>query len=122
MHSAIVVHPDFDKTWPFAADHFHALWKAQGVVDFLRLPEEERRPLGEIIPQPQTITRLAALGVPVTVSCLDRLSALKEAVFTVKLPEGASERLQAAGVKVYRHTSEGFWGQSVAEFGLALTL
>jgi phosphoglycerate dehydrogenase-like enzyme len=26
------------------------------------------------------------------------------------------------GVKIYHHRSEGFWGQSVSEFGLALTL
>ena len=30
--------------------------------------------------------------------------------------------LQARGVRSYKHPSEGFWGQSVSEFGLALTL
>ena len=26
----ICVHPRFDSIWPWAADHFHDLWRAQG--------------------------------------------------------------------------------------------
>jgi phosphoglycerate dehydrogenase-like enzyme len=120
--SVIVVHPDFERSWPFAADHFHALWKAQGPVEFLRLSPDDRRPLGEIVSRPDTVTRLVVLSVPVTDACLAKLESLREAVFSTELPGGSAERLTAAGVRIYRQPSEGFWGQSVSEFGLALTL
>lgn len=122
MSSAIVVHPDFDGVWPFAADHFHALWQAQGPVEFIRLAPDDDRPLGAILPDPAAVERLVALRVPVTEGCLDRLAGLREAVFQPGLPAGPAERAEARGVALYRHTSEGFWGQSVAEYGLALTL
>jgi phosphoglycerate dehydrogenase-like enzyme len=123
MSSAIVVHPDFDRIWPFAADHFHHLWQAQGEVTFLRLNHEDIRPLGEILPRPQRVTRLVCLNVPVmTPPCVSLLPALREAVFTPRLPEELQEALRTAGVRLYSHPTEGFWGQSVAEFGLALTL
>ena len=66
MCSVIVVHPDFDAVWPFAADHFHALWQAQGAVEFIRLEYEDRRPLSEVIPHLEAVTRLVVLNVPVT--------------------------------------------------------
>ena len=34
--SAILVDSGFEVSWSFAADHFHALWKKQGPVDFHR--------------------------------------------------------------------------------------
>ena len=80
MRSLIAVHPNFDAVWPFAADHFHELWKKQGPVDFLRVDHGENRMLSELI------------------------------------------ELAKRGIKVYNHPSEGFWGASVSEFGLALTL
>lgn len=122
MTSAIVVHPDFDRIWPFAADHFHALWQAEGDVLFIRLKHEDARPLGEILPASDQITRLVCLRVPVTSECVPKFSALREAVFSPALSPEQQGTLQAAGVKLYSHPSEGYWGQSVAEFGLALTL
>src|SRR6185312_15197956 len=79
-------------------------------------------PLGEIVPHPEQITRLVSLNLPVTQQCVTRFSALREAVFTPRLPAALQDALQTAGVRLYEHPSEGFWGQSVAEFGLALTL
>jgi phosphoglycerate dehydrogenase-like enzyme len=121
--SAIVVHPDFDRSWPWAADHFHALWRAQGTpLDVVRLAPGDTRPLGEVIIDPAAITRLVVLSVPVTDTCLARFSGLREAVFATELPPGARDALAARGVRVYKHTSEGFWGESVAEFALGLTI
>ncbi len=122
MSSAIVVHPDFDAVWPFAADHFRALWGAEGPVEFARLAPGDDRPLGAVLAEPAGVERLAALRVPVTDGCLDRLTGLREAVFVPELPAGLAERLEARGVRLHRHTSEGYWGQSVAEYALALTL
>jgi phosphoglycerate dehydrogenase-like enzyme len=124
MSSLIVVHPDFDATWPFAADQLHALWRAQGPVEFIRLGDGDRSPLGQVAARPEGVTRLVTLGVPVTAACLERFAELREAAFPGVYGRSAdhSELLAARGVRVYAQPSEGFWGQSVAEFGLALTL
>jgi phosphoglycerate dehydrogenase-like enzyme len=124
MTSLIVVHPDFDATWPFAADHLHMLWAAQAPVEFVRLADDDRRPAGQAAVRPERVVRLAALGVPVTADCLERLCALREAAVQgayQPLAESVA-LLEGRGVPVYTQPSEGFWGQSVAEFGLALTL
>jgi phosphoglycerate dehydrogenase-like enzyme len=124
MSSLLVVHPDFDKTWPFAADHLHALWRAQTPVEFVRLAADDRRPVGQIAARPAQVARLAALGVPVTAGCLEQLSGLREAAVEGgyrALPD-AFDLLRAHGIRVYTQPTEGFWGQSVAEFALALTL
>src|SRR5215211_5724940 len=123
QRSTIVVHPDFDRTWPWAADHFRALWRAQGQTEFVRLvAPDDRRPVGEIFADPAAITRLVALNVPVTVECVAKMPALQEAVFSPTPPTEVGDALAAAGVRTYVQPSEGFWGQSVAEFALALTL
>ncbi len=126
MDSLIAVHADFDLVWPFAADHFHSLWRAQGEVEFARLAPEDGRCLGEIVGDAAPIRRLACLGGRVTLACLRDFKVLKEATFqglySGNLSPECSEYLQQAGVQTYHHPSEGFWSQSVAEYGLALTL
>jgi phosphoglycerate dehydrogenase-like enzyme len=122
QRSIIVVHPDFDRTWPWAADHFRVLWEAQGQTEFFRLAPDDRRPVCEVVPDPAGITRIVALNVPVTMECTARMPALREAVFSPGPSTGAADALAAAGASTYVHQSEGFWGQSVAEFALALTL
>jgi phosphoglycerate dehydrogenase-like enzyme len=132
MFSLIVIHADFESHWPFVAGQFFSRWQAQGETALIRLPRGDQRPLGEIHlgeldVESAQVTRLACLGVPVTVACLKEFTSLKEATFpavygpTQLSPECAAY-LQQAGVKVYDHHSEGFWGHSVAEFALALTL
>ncbi|HEX5689736.1 MAG TPA: NAD(P)-dependent oxidoreductase, partial [Roseiflexaceae bacterium] len=124
MLSLIVVHPDFEATWPFAADHLHSLWQTQAPTELVRLHDGDNRPVGDVAPTPERVTRLAALGVPVTASCLQRLGALREAAVEGSyrpLAESVA-LLSERGVRVYTQPTEGFWGQSVAEFALALTL
>jgi phosphoglycerate dehydrogenase-like enzyme len=122
QRSIIVVHPDFDRTWPWAADHFRDLWEAQGQTEFLRLAPYDARPLGEIVADPTGITRLVALNVPVTLECAARMPALREVVISPWPSTEVGEALATAGVRTYVQPSEGFWGQSVAEFALALTI
>ena len=122
MRSVIMVHPDFDRLWPFAADHFRALWQAQGPVEFLRLAQEDRRPVGEMISEPESVIRLVTLQVPLTRDCLSRMTGLRELAISPEPPTTVSEAIKQAGIRRYMHPSEGFWAQSVAEFALALTL
>jgi len=120
MSSAIVVHPDFEAHWPLAADHAHACWRNQGPIEFVRLEPEDRRPVAEVLPYPNAVTRLLALAVPLTKACLTAMPTLKEAAVT-DTPQNL-DWLESSGVRRIKHLSEGFWGQSVAECALALTL
>lgn len=122
MRSVIIVHPDFDRIWPFAADHFHVLWQAQGSVEFLRLAQEDRRPVGQIVSEPESVTRLVALQVALTQDCLNRMTGLRELAISPDPPTTVTEAITQAGIRRYTHKSEGFWAQSVAEFALTLTL
>jgi phosphoglycerate dehydrogenase-like enzyme len=126
VRSLIVVHPRFDRIWPFAADRLHSRWQSEGNLQFVRLQDDDRRTIGQIAEEPATISRLIVLGVPVTANCIEKFSTLEEAVCE-NFPEWpdefpAKELFAARGVNLYTHHTEGFWGQSVAEFGLALTL
>jgi phosphoglycerate dehydrogenase-like enzyme len=124
MSSLIVVHPEFDATWPFVADDLHALLAAQGPTELMRLADDERRALGQLVARPAGVTRLITLGVPVTAECLDGFVELREAAFQGAYDRSTdhTELLAARGVRVYTQPTQGFWGQSVAEFALALTL
>lgn len=126
MSSLIAVHPTFDAVWPFAADHLGALWQKQGPLRFVRLQHDDDRPLHEVMLDLATVERLIALNVRVTPETVRRMPMLREAAILHEY--GAEEDpdlraiLAAHGVRTYAQRSEGFWGQSVAEFALALTL
>jgi phosphoglycerate dehydrogenase-like enzyme len=122
MRSVITVHPDFDAVWPWAGNQFHALWKAQGTVEFIRQSPGDATPVSKLVSSPGTVTRLAVLGSVVSAECSDAFTGLKEAAFEVADAEDAIARLLERGVRHYVHPSEGFWGQSVSEMALALTL
>ena len=127
MQSAIIVHPDVEAHWSFAADYAHRQWSKQGPVEFVRLEYTDRRPVSEILTAPASVTRLIAWGAPFTEACLAAMPELKEVVYTSSAygsgaKDDLTEKLKERGVRRYTHPSEGFWGQSVSEFGLALTL
>ena len=127
MLNLIVAHADFERNWPFAAELMHEIWQAQGPTEMLRLEAGDDRPLSQLYNRLGDVTRLAALGVPVSAACVDALGALEEATFPQpyrgsSLSTQEEARLTARGVQIYCHQSEGFWGQSVSEFALALTL
>jgi phosphoglycerate dehydrogenase-like enzyme len=124
MSSLIVVHPEFDATWPFVADDLYALFAAQAPAELMRLADDERRTLGQLVEHPAGVTRLITLGVTVTAECLAHFVELREAAFQGAYDQSADHTglLAARGVRVYTQPTQGFWGQSVAEFALALTL
>jgi len=127
MSSAILVHPSIEADWPFAADYARARWEQQGPVEFIRLEPEETRPVGELLRRPAAVTRLIAWGVPFTEACLDAMPSLREVVCELSgyggaAPADLEQKIADRSVTRYRHRSEGFWGESVSEFGLALTL
>lgn len=126
MTNLIVVHADFVAHWPFVADDLAARWQATGPTTLVRLGRGNTQRLGETLFNGGQVTRLITLGVPVTVACLERLPNLREAAFRTAygqaVDQAALDYLQERGVVCHSHRSEGFWGQSVAEFALGLTL
>jgi len=125
---SIIVHPDFDQIWPFTADHLHELLLEKYTnVEFIRLPRDSQLLLSEAFPQPGQIIRLVSLGVPVTEQCLDLFTSLQEAFIGIgryaeKPIPSLTDALAGRGVHVIAFSSVGYWGQSVAEFALGLTI
>jgi len=127
MSSLIVIHPTFESHWPFVGEIFHAIWQAQEETELIRLDRQDTRRLGQVCPQPDQVTRLACLGLPVSRACLAGFTNLTEATFQAPyggnaLSEESLADLAERKISLYQHRSEGYWGQSVAEFALALTL
>jgi phosphoglycerate dehydrogenase-like enzyme len=123
MKTAIVVHPSFDTIWPFAADRLHQLLKPMVDVSFVRQDEGTDASLAEVIVDPSTVRRLISLGVPLTEADLDALPVLEEAFVTNGYAQNdVVDLLASRGIRHLSHRSEGFWGQSVSEFALGLTI
>lgn len=123
MRSIITVHPGFEASWPWVADALHARWQAHGPVEFIRTLPGDNRTVSALIDQPETVTRLIVLGTPITPTCEKSLGGLQEAaLYEGHGPAEIAQRFRDRGVKIYAHSNEGYWGQSVAEYALALTL
>ncbi len=127
MANLVVIHADFEAHWPFVAEQFYKRWQAIDETAVLRLPRGDTHTLGEVVAQPSEVTRLVCMGVPVTARCLRGFTGLREAAFPAlygpsKLSADVVDALKSRAIKVYDHRSEGFWGQSVSEFALGLTL
>ncbi len=123
MRRIIIVHPLFDGTWPFVANHLHRLWPDS---ELIRL-DDYTKPLEQLVQNPASVTQLISLMGPITATSLKSFTSLKEAViytdpYGQQAPEDWLNILQNNQVSIYKHSSEGYWGQSVAEFALALTL
>jgi phosphoglycerate dehydrogenase-like enzyme len=125
--STIVAHGDFEAHWPFVVDRMVERWHSQGTVCVVRLAKGDKRTLGEVLEQSADVTQLIVLGVPFSDRCLRQFEGLREAAFQPMYGKTACSdeqlaELRARGVEVYMQPTEGFWGESVAEFALALTL
>ena len=126
MTRVIVVDPLFEDVWPLAADHLRELWSGTGPVDFRRLERVQETALSDAVSDPAEITQLASLGVRIDDERLTEFSNLEEAFVMTSsmysIDEAVASALEARGVTVHDHTDEGFWSESVSEFGIALTI
>ena len=68
MRQVIIVHPHFDGTWPFVANHLHKLWPKS---ELIRLNPKETQTLEQLISNPATVTQLISLMAPITASGLE---------------------------------------------------
>ncbi|RED63028.1 NAD(P)-dependent oxidoreductase [Cohnella lupini] len=127
MRTVMVIHPEFDRSWPFAAVRFEQLFRQSGELEVIRLETGSASRVGDVVRHPETVTRLISLQVEITRECVLRFSALEEAVIestyqSAEPPSEIIETLREQNIQWYTQPTEGFWGQSVAEFALALTL
>lgn len=127
VQAHIIVHPDFERHWPYAPARLQELWEADGhTVGLQRLDPGDDRPVSQAIPNPAPIERLASLSVPVSDTCHEAFPNLEEAApFTdngYEVSDDVRQQFEAAGVTVHEHENRGYWGQSVAETALGLTI
>lgn len=121
MRTEIIVDPSFDQIWPFAADRVFELLSPFAEVSITRLPGRES--VTSVIDCASRVRRLLSLGSPISDADLDLMPALEVAFVTDGYEEnGASTLLESRGIRQLYHPSEGFWGQSVSEFALGLTI
>jgi phosphoglycerate dehydrogenase-like enzyme len=124
MRTLVVANADFDWHWPFAVDRLVAMLQAVAEVDCVRMAPGSDQTLASVVSDPARVERLLALGVPIQDAELDAFSGLQEAFIggPYETPGEWDGLLAARGVRRIKQPSEGFWGPSVSEFALALTL
>ena len=123
MRSVICVHERFERMWPFAADYWHRRWQENGGCELFRTEEAEAR-APQLVPDPGSVQRLALLGFPGDAADLEPFAALEECYFdrTWRPSETGLEAAAERGVRFVPHRVDIYWGQSVAECGLGLTI
>lgn len=122
MRSVICVHERFDALWPFSADYWQQRWQKAGGCEIFRSEEPEAR-APKMVPDPASVQRLVLLGLPAESEDLEPFSALEECYHDpVRQSAGGVDEAIARGVSFFFQRQDVQWGQSVAEFGLALTL
>ena len=122
MKSLVVVHDHFLHSWIYALDRIHERWDGDGDLEIIQVGADDERSLADIVPAPETVDRLVSLRVPVTVADLHRFPKVKELGIDFVPGDDIMQLAEESGVAVYHQTSEGFWGESVSECALALTL
>lgn len=128
---AIVVHAAWEETWPHVADALRARWETTAPVALVRVATGDRGVAASLRGagvDASAVVHLASLGVGMTPADLDDLPSLREATLSPQggygsgLTEGLAGAFARRGIRHHAHVAEGFWGQSVAEYALALTL
>jgi phosphoglycerate dehydrogenase-like enzyme len=129
--SLICSHRYFTHIWPFVADELHRLWQARpGEAVHLVDPSESPSNVSSLADEEgvalENVERLASLAVDVTPADLERMPKLRQLSYRMSYWEGSSDELKAScearGIDRIEIGSQAYWGQSVAEVGLALTL
>jgi phosphoglycerate dehydrogenase-like enzyme len=123
MRSVICVHERFDAQWPFAADYWHERWREHGPCELYRSQDRSVR-APQLVPDPASVQRLVLLGFHADSEDLAPFSALEECYHNPhrNLSSAGIEEAAARGVSFIPHREDIYWGQSVAEFALGLTI
>ena len=122
VRSVICVHRQFERSWPYTADHWHDRWRQRGGCELIRTDAEDATP-ALLVSDPASVRRLVLLGFSVGDDDLDPFAALEECYLDW---HGGSEAAVTAakerGVSFIPHRIDVYWGQTVAEYALAMTI
>jgi phosphoglycerate dehydrogenase-like enzyme len=123
MSTAIVVSNGFDGTWPFAADYARERWGRESDLLFLRLPPGHECDVVKL-GLPSDVTKLLLLGCQITDDSLEHFPELREVGLGTRVAADSPLAIAARerGIQLYGRLSESYWGQSLAEFALGLTI
>ena len=123
MRSVICVHERFDAQWPFAADYWQERWHGGGACELYRSQEPGAR-APQLVPDTASVQRLVLLGLPADCEDLAAFSGLEECFHSPQrnLSTGGIEEEAARGVSFIPQREDVYWGQSVSEFALGLTI
>ncbi|MBN9618867.1 MAG: hydroxyacid dehydrogenase [Actinobacteria bacterium] len=115
----VVTNEPFERWWSFSAERAAELWAGPELA-FVRLAAGAGAADLEL---PGDTTRLLLLTLELDASAaVLALPQLREVAF-YEVPERAvTDALTSRGVEVYTPRGEGYWGQSVAEYALGLTI
>lgn len=121
--SVICVHRQFERSWPYTADHWQQRWQQHGTCDLIRLEEAGTAPAA-LVADPASVQRLVLLGVSLGERDLDPFTALEECYLLDRRGDSAAAvaAAEARGVSFIPHRVDVYWGQTVAEYALALTI
>lgn len=139
VNSAICVTKRFERSWPYTADHWQSRWKENGPCELIRVNEATVN-IEEIVSNPELIQRLVLLGFTLSSGDLDSFSDLEECYldtpwegqpsrktkrYSVPAVPSSEEEITAAksrGVSFIPHRVDVYWGQTVAEYALGMTI
>ncbi len=122
VRSVICVHRQFEVSWPYTADHWQRRWAENGGCELIRTEAEDAGP-ERLVRDPGSVQRLVLLGFQLRAHDLDPFAALEECY--LNRSDGSEEAVAAAearGVRFIPHRADVYWGQTVAEYALALTI
>jgi phosphoglycerate dehydrogenase-like enzyme len=122
MRTVMVIHPTFDEVWPFAAARVRAGLEQRGPVEVIRLDRAASRTLSAAVPQPGSAGRVIALGMMPTPGCAAAFTPCAQIVVDAPPGEAVARAFTEREIGLHFPATESFWGQSVAEFALGLTL
>ena len=122
MRSVICVHERFDAVWPFAADYWQKRWQSDCCELYRTMEPEARAP--QMVPDPAAVQRLVLLGLPAGSHDLAPFTSLEECFHSAHSDQSSDglDKAASRGVHIIPHRIDIYWGQSVAEYGLCLTL
>ena len=122
VRSVICVHRRFERSWPYTADHWQRRWQQSGHCELVRTAAEDATP-AKLVPDPAAVQRLVLLGFSLEAHDLDPFISLEECYLDWRgRSEAAVTAAEARGVSFIRHRIDVYWGQTVAEYALALTI
>ena len=122
--SVICVHRRFERSWPYTADHWQRRWEECGGCELIRTGAQDAGP-ARLVPDPASVQRLVLLGFSLGAHDhdLDPFTALEECYLDRQdSSEAAVAAAEARGVSFIPHRADIYWGQTVAEYALALTI